>query len=328
MRLVGISMIKNGEDIVEAFVRHNLQFLDAMYILDNRSSDDTRAILDALVIEGCPLVILDDPEQAYFQSEKMTRLATQVAQREMPDFIFPIDDDEFIKCGSRQELEEELSLLAPSECGSIAWQTYVPDHDTTAVSPNPLAYIRRRRKRETPQYYKAWIPKSVFSAKNLVIQQGNHIVTVDGKAAQQRVLKNAILAHVPVRSPDQIVAKAVIGWFGILLRGDSDRHSYSYQWRGLYRQFLEDPHVSWADAHNIALHYAELEGGADSSTLECVPDPIEPQELKYTRAAPRSAFSLILRTIENILRATAGGPQERRLFDKDVAIGNVDSKTV
>jgi hypothetical protein len=42
MRVVGITMVKNEADIIEAFVRHNLRFLDALVVVEHASADGTR----------------------------------------------------------------------------------------------------------------------------------------------------------------------------------------------------------------------------------------------------------------------------------------------
>lgn len=60
-----ISMVKNEQDIIEPFVRHNARFFDAMVILDNGSADNTRAILLELSRELGTLLVLDQPEPQY-----------------------------------------------------------------------------------------------------------------------------------------------------------------------------------------------------------------------------------------------------------------------
>ncbi len=67
---LGIAMVKNEADVIEAFVRHNLAFMDALVIIDNDSVDGTREILVQLIQEGLPLVLFDDPMVAYFQAKR------------------------------------------------------------------------------------------------------------------------------------------------------------------------------------------------------------------------------------------------------------------
>ena len=48
--LVGLAVVKNEADIIEAMIRHNLQFLDALVVVDNASADQTAQIVGALVL--------------------------------------------------------------------------------------------------------------------------------------------------------------------------------------------------------------------------------------------------------------------------------------
>lgn len=52
---VGVSMVKNEEDIIEAFVRYNLRFLDHILVVDNGSSDSTLLILKKM--RACPWIL-------------------------------------------------------------------------------------------------------------------------------------------------------------------------------------------------------------------------------------------------------------------------------
>ena len=49
--IVVVSMVRNEADIIESFVRHNLQFADRLYIVNHRSSDATKDILQQLLQE-------------------------------------------------------------------------------------------------------------------------------------------------------------------------------------------------------------------------------------------------------------------------------------
>ncbi|MDE2446855.1 MAG: glycosyltransferase family 2 protein, partial [Alphaproteobacteria bacterium] len=43
-----ISMVRNEQDIIEPFVRHNSALVDLLFVLDNCSTDHTRQILREL----------------------------------------------------------------------------------------------------------------------------------------------------------------------------------------------------------------------------------------------------------------------------------------
>ena len=53
-KIFSITMVKNEMDIIESFIRYNLNILDGMIILDNGSTDSTLNIIKCLKDEGCP----------------------------------------------------------------------------------------------------------------------------------------------------------------------------------------------------------------------------------------------------------------------------------
>ena len=62
-KILSISMVKNEEDIIESFVRYNINIFDGIIILDNGSTDDTLKILKQLQKEGLSLIILEDKDR-------------------------------------------------------------------------------------------------------------------------------------------------------------------------------------------------------------------------------------------------------------------------
>src|SRR6201997_4094062 len=101
MNTLAIAMIKNEADIVEAFVRHNLELLDLMVVIDNGSTHGNRGLPEALQREGLPLVVFDDPIFGYYQSEKVTHVYRKVVPVFNPELVWFLDADEFIHAPSR-----------------------------------------------------------------------------------------------------------------------------------------------------------------------------------------------------------------------------------
>ena len=54
-KIFSITMVKNESDIIESFVRYNINIFNGMIILDNGSTDGTLKILKILESEGLPL---------------------------------------------------------------------------------------------------------------------------------------------------------------------------------------------------------------------------------------------------------------------------------
>jgi len=66
-------MVKNEQDIIEPFIRHNARFLDCMVIIDNASVDDTRQIVVNCARETGKVIVSDSSTFAYTQAEQMTK---------------------------------------------------------------------------------------------------------------------------------------------------------------------------------------------------------------------------------------------------------------
>ena len=108
MRLLALTMAKNERDVIELFVRHTLQFVDVMAIIDNVSTDGTSEILSELVHESLPMVVFRDPRPGYHQSERITTLYRNATRFFDVDFALSLDADEFIGAPSLPALESAL----------------------------------------------------------------------------------------------------------------------------------------------------------------------------------------------------------------------------
>ena len=89
-------MVKNEIDIIESFIRYNLNIVDGMIILDNGSTDSTLNIIKNLKDEGLPVFYIEDEDRKYEQDKKMTQLLNKAVDEFDADIIIPLDVDEFI----------------------------------------------------------------------------------------------------------------------------------------------------------------------------------------------------------------------------------------
>lgn len=303
LRVVGLSLVKNEEDVIEPFVRHNLRFLDAMFVADNGSADRTREILVAMEREGLPLVVFDDPVTAYNQSEKMTALLRGVCAATLPDYVVPLDADEFIR-SSPAAFREELARIPPGGVGLVPWSTYVvsPDDVSGAISDPPRSLAWRRRA-ELPQYRKVILRLDGRYASNIVLAQGNHSAERDDGAALAAVpLDGLALAHFPVRSESQLTSKAVVGWMAYLARDrDARRSSLGFQWRDNFDAALARGGIPRSELPERSLMYAQDARPIEWST-DIVRDPLDFTYVRrYGSGQREPALATIARSWERAL---------------------------
>jgi hypothetical protein len=226
MRIAGVSMVKNECDIIELFARINTRVFDHLFVLDDGSTDTTTEILELLRHEGLPLTVWRCQTLGYEQASATLDAVRRVAALGAYDWIMPLDADEFVE---RATLRDELAQCGGCDCAKLLWRTYVPVSERFSELDAPLWSAFRARSFEPVAYGKVVLSAKV--ARRAVLQRGNHeAYHPSGRELQARVLATR-LAHVPVRSSDQIVSKVLVG-----------SHKYS-----LSRQRTEGQGAHWDD---------------------------------------------------------------------------------
>lgn len=294
MRLIGVAMVKNEADIIEAFVRHNLGVLDRLLVIDHASADDTLRILHALRDEGMALEVLHDPAVGFDQADRISAVVRDGLQRHDADYAFALDADEFILASSRAALE--AALHAQRACVyAVPWQVYVPPV-AGDVDPHPLRHVRMRVAQTPAVQGKAVIARDFVEQRQRYIAVGNHWlmeVAADGaseRTIQPTALEGVQLAHLPLRSPAQFLSKIVQGWLGYRLAyaHSADKNTINWHWRRLFEDLLRGRAFSAADLQHYALRvYAQPAQTADDAPLPpLIEDPIPCTfDLRYTDAA-------------------------------------------
>ena len=307
MNSLAIAMIKNEADIVEAFVRHTLELMDLMVVIDNGSTDGTREILTALQREGLALVVFDDPIFGYFQSEKVTHVYRKVVPIFQPELVWFLDADEFIHAPSRARLDAAFATVPAGDVVLLPWRTHLPadDVDPARVMADPLGAMPDRRRREEPQVFKAVMRRDPRDDARLVIEQGNHNVRfADGGRPQIHVMDGVAIAHLPVRSVEQLSAKVVNGWQAYLVK---NRHAEvptaGFQWQLLYERVVHGPGIDAGTLVEVALNYAQPARPGRRRATDAMRDPVPARHgaLRYLHLARTGLLAKIALNIESYL---------------------------
>jgi hypothetical protein len=192
----GVTMVKDEADVIAGTLRHLADEGLELIVADNGSTDGTRDLLADLAHE-LPLDVLDDPDPAYYQSEKITRLADLAGARGAT-WVVPFDADELWLAPDRLSV-----VLAALPSGFNVARARLYNHFPTAIDPagtDPFRTIEWR------QSEPGALPKFAFRYRpGIVVHQGNHGVTIPGT---QRETFGLEVRHFPCRSAEQFVRKA------------------------------------------------------------------------------------------------------------------------
>lgn len=220
MRLAGVSIVRDEADIIEAWVRHNLFFLDHLYIVDDGSTDQTTRILEILVEEGLPISVTSEkPLAAYHQGERTTALITHAMNASSWDFIFPLDGDEFIVAEDRAALETDLAAIGGYRLGGLNPRHYLMTEEDDPDEPCPLTRLRHVAVHD-PYIFKVVVPGPLACERGFAIIDGNHRATKWDVTLPSMMLPNVQLAHFPARSEAQLVSKGIAGYLRWTARTD------------------------------------------------------------------------------------------------------------
>jgi len=288
--LVGVTMVKNEADIIEANVRHNLRYLDRLIVLDHDSSDASARILQSLVEEGLPLTIsrMGAPDPAFKQAQFTTALARGAFEKFAADYVIPIDADEFLRVSSRAALDAALAA-SESAITNLRWQTFVPSDDDEQC--HPLRSLRWRVETAKEPLTKVVISRRILE-KNWRIGRGNHVVFDQDGAnlnwSAGEPMQGMALAHAPLRSPEQLKAKALVGWLSRKLTYGPKASATTNSWhlREMFRRVVEGDVITPADVRQYAIAVYALGNApsdADAGKYTLVEDPFaEPMPLRYS----------------------------------------------
>jgi acetyltransferase-like isoleucine patch superfamily enzyme len=233
LKLVAISMIGNEADVVEAFVRDNLDYVDHMLIAEHNSLDGTGDILRALVEEGLPLTVRRIEATAFAQAAVTNTLLAEAVERFDPDWVIPLDADEFLDAPGRAALEADLAALSGSHA-RLRWIQHVPSADDEAAEAHPARRIRHRYDYPPPDpEHNPYVWKLALNCRLIRpyldrydLEKGSHRVVFKGcrepSSQPAQILQHTVLRHYPVRSFEQLGLKGGLGLLQARLAGEQE----------------------------------------------------------------------------------------------------------
>lgn len=238
-KAISVGMIKNEADIIESFVRYHQYIFDRIVLLDNGSTDRTLEIAGSLQAEGCPLEVKRDPTLSYAQGEKTTELINDTFKRYAPDFIFPLDVDEFLAAPvSSLNPRRIIDRLQTEKIYYLERDyTYAPIkiNEQELFIPKRLTYASPIK----DYWPKVVVSRQIWETYRPVISGGNHELLFDQKGIERELLAPLKLRHFPYRSLEQLKSKVAVGWLNTLA---SPRYNkgHNYHWQELFEKLRAD----------------------------------------------------------------------------------------
>ena len=318
MKIVGVAMVRNEADIVEAFVRHNLTLLDGLVIVDHGSADETPRILAALAAEGLPISVLANAAPGYAQVEVTTLAVRHAFARSDADFVVPLDADEFVKTPSRSTMERALAAIPPRRHGLMTWHTYVPDFDTPYRDIVASARSARRLAAERHNHGKVVVARHFTATARALVAGGNHGVVPWHGARTEDLEPHHVLApgdvavaHLPIRNAPQFVLKTVIKRLARIAAGRD--WSAQFDRRETYDQIRAGTPLDATLFRAAAVNFnVAPERRADPGAVALVDDPfLADIRLRYTPAGVPDPLPPLLAAIEQLADLDAKARRQR-----------------
>jgi hypothetical protein len=291
--LVSMTRILNEDDIVEAFVRHNIVHLNHMIFLDNGSTDRTLAILAALKAEGLPLTVFQSQALIFDELSSNTwgyRLAAQVHRA---GWVVFLDADEFLDVGGT--LARVLESQPPKQMAVQVQLTHyfeTPEDDES----EPVVPLRMRWRLIAATNVTKLILRGGMDG--IVIDAGNHGAFQNGNWVQAAPDERIGLMHYPRRNGWQNLQKCAIGWLKVLAAGEAAVGAGRSSHYKAPFELLRD------DARDLADNPLYLRPGVDRSIMEDAPINYLGGVLRYWEPIDPAyrAFQLGLRYAEDLAR--------------------------
>lgn len=215
MKIWGFTTVRDEGDIIESFVRYNMNILDGIVISDNCSKDNTLSILKKLKNEGYNIDILIDNNSSFEQTSRRNELLNYTIKKYKPDYVFPIDADEFICSSDKNNPRKVLEELDNKFLYKYKMKNYVlnGNEEETLFIPKKIENLRNEIKSEENggYNYKCFIPKKIYS-EDIILEIGSHSASFSNKKEMPTIVcEKLYLAHFPVRSKEQLINKVIVG---------------------------------------------------------------------------------------------------------------------
>ena len=197
-----VTMVGNECEIIESFIRYNINIVDEMVLILNFGSvDNSVTIIRKLIDEGLNVRLYDEPTVVYEQKSIENKYLKLVAEDTDVDIVIPLDADEFIS--SKSNPRKELEALELNKVYKLKWRNYLlteNDNRQESFIPKRMTYCDLNAN----TYDKVIVPAHFIRNEKALVSTGHHDVI--GNVESERI-SNLFIAHYPMISQEQYESK-------------------------------------------------------------------------------------------------------------------------
>ncbi len=208
MKIVLNTMVRNEERHVQSAMAHFSTLFDEINIVDHLSTDATMDKTLEWRSQDTKINAFRYENEGYYQSELMTVLARRQVATCDADWVFFLDFDEYLPFASRAEFEQALVQYANRPAIFMLWHNLIPLKygrslhlgQDYLVGPDASVYGKV-----------AFQPRLMRQHPDLIIEQGNHAITLQPGGDHVFAEHAFGLFHIPIDSADQLQKKIATG---------------------------------------------------------------------------------------------------------------------
>lgn len=214
VKIKSITMVGNECEIIESFIRYNIQIVDEMVIIFEQGSvDASMQIVKKIRDEGKNIRIYDEALVAYEQKAVENKYMRMLAAEPETGMIVPLDADEFI-CSDGNP-KDIIRKLDAGYVYALQWRNYLLTAEDDAKEkfiPKRLTHYDKMAQ----TYEKVIVSSSIVNTYNTLLTTGHHNVD---NCPEERIkrLDSVFIAHYPIISLEQQQSKAYCSSISFIL---------------------------------------------------------------------------------------------------------------
>lgn len=276
MKSACVSFVRNEADIIEVFVRYHAKIFDHLFIIEHNCKDGTSEILEKLVKEGLPLTTSKVTTAFHDQGRAVTDKLREIRKKHRLQAVVCLDADEFVVGDIKRAAYE---LPGPTHTLALNWKNYAPT-ENDSCNNNVLKRITYRNSLMNHTQHKILIPGPMLDYPTFV-KEGCHELYFESSMINLIQSNNVYLAHFPIRSYDQFMKKALVGWISKCAnpenRGIMPEWSH---WKSFFDIAKKGSSISLKELQCLALGYTVDHQFSDFSLVQ-EPVPCDGIEMQY-----------------------------------------------